>query len=189
MSHKEFSNKFLNTRVNSKDKHKKVPRQLNNFENVPDKIDWRDFNVVTPVKNQGQCVSAAIFAGVGVIESLNAIYNGKLTELSETNVEDCTDHHCNGGFVEDTYNYVLNNGGIDTQIGYPGNGNGTCLYDPKFKGASIDGWIIASNTSETYLQTKVGLYFPVSVGYDASSETSNFTLVVFILTMNVQQIT
>lgn len=170
-SKKEYADTILKAKFFKKHSTKTVdqPKML---KAVPDKIDWRKLNAVTPVKDQGVMGSSAIFAGVAVIESFNAISTGKLNVLSENNVVDCSDR--DGEDVRDTFTYVAYNGGIDTQAGYPGNGNGTCRYNSSTSGAHIDGWMVAPNAGETYLKSVVGTYFPVSIGYDASSEKFQF---------------
>lgn len=72
---------------------------------VPKAFDWRERNVISPVKNQGQCGSCWAFSVVGNIEGLNAIKTGKLNEFSEQELVDCDtlDAGCNGGLPDNAY--------------------------------------------------------------------------------------
>ncbi|GJY27046.1 low-temperature-induced cysteine proteinase-like protein [Tanacetum coccineum] len=81
---------------------------------VPTSLDWRDKGVVTPIKDQGQCV-------VGAIESAHALVTGELIRLSEQELVDCDnfDHGCDGGNMDNAFRWVIKNGGIDTEADYP----------------------------------------------------------------------
>jgi C1A family cysteine protease len=49
---------------------------------LPDSVDWRDKDVITSVKNQGQCGSCWAFATTEMIESYAALAAGSLPVLS-----------------------------------------------------------------------------------------------------------
>lgn len=49
---------------------------------VPEKFDWREKGVVTPVKSQGTCGACWAFSSVECAESMYAISNGTLKVLS-----------------------------------------------------------------------------------------------------------
>ena len=93
----------------------------------PESVDWRSKNVVTPVKNQGQCGSCWSFSTTGGLEGAYYIKNKKLVSFSEQELVSCdkTDNACNGGWMDSAFSWISSNGGLPTEEDYPyvsGNG-------------------------------------------------------------------
>jgi len=149
-----------------------IPRKtvdLAGLVTVPDTVDWNSQGVVTAVKNQGQCGSCWAFSTTGSVESAVAIKTGKLTSLSEQQLVDCStaegNEGCNGGLMDDAFEYVIKNGGICAETSYPYKGaDGTCKScTPVSKIAS---YVDVKANSEASLQAAVAQQ-PVSVAIEA----------------------
>merc|ERR1719183_386935 len=87
---------------------------------------------VTPVKNQAQCGSCWAFSSTGSLEGAMFVATGKLISLSEEDLVQCnsiTDHGCQGGLMDNAFDWVQQNG-ICSEEAYPytsGSGTtGTC---------------------------------------------------------------
>jgi len=84
--------------------------------NLPDSVDWTTKGVVNAVRDQGQCGSCWAFATTANAESVWAIFNGNLLDLSEEYLVDCAsglgyfNMGCNGGNPDSAFKYMINNG-------------------------------------------------------------------------------
>lgn len=64
------------------------------------------------------------------MEGINQIVTGELISLSEQELVDCDTSYnqgCNGGLMDYAFQFIVNNGGIDTEADYPYRGSdGSC---------------------------------------------------------------
>jgi hypothetical protein len=103
-----------------------------NSTKIPESVDWVEAGYVTPVKDQGQCGSCWAFSTTGALEGAYGIKNGKLVSFSEQQLVDCDnrmnggkDHGCNGGYMDNAFEWIKNNKGLCKEEDYPyvsGNG-------------------------------------------------------------------
>jgi len=120
MTAEEYHGLMLGTYVH----HRVVPENFVNqtftVENAPKSVDWRTQGKVNAVKDQGQCGSCYAFSAVQAIESAWAIKTGKLLNLAEQQVVDCdqVDSGCNGGLMDNVFDYVKNAGGLEQTADY-----------------------------------------------------------------------
>ncbi|KAF7803320.1 low-temperature-induced cysteine proteinase-like [Senna tora] len=140
-------------------------------EDVPSSLDWRKRGVVTGVKDQGDCGSCWAFSSTGAMEGINAIVTGDLISLSEQELVNCdtTNDGCDGGLMDYAFEWVIDNGGIDTEADYPYTGlDGTCnIKKEETKVVSIDGYQDVERTDSALLCATAKQ--PISVGIDGSS--------------------
>jgi len=141
---------------------------------LPASVDWRTAGIVTDVKNQGSCGSCWSFSSTGSLEGAHAQATGTLVSLSEENLVDCVlggaDNCETGGWMSQAFDYVISNGGIDTEASYPyvGTDGNPCTYSAANSGATISSYVNITSGSESALQTAAAAR-TVSVAIDASS--------------------
>lgn len=94
------------------------PEALKNLS-LPSSFDWRDQNIMTPVKDQGYCGSCWAFAAVGMFELLIKKSTHYDVDLSEQQVVDCAEGDCeDGGYSSDALDYMRDSGIVLEQY-YP----------------------------------------------------------------------
>ncbi|PNY06010.1 cysteine proteinase rd21a-like protein [Trifolium pratense] len=140
-------------------------------DELPESVDWREKGAVVDVKDQGQCGSCWAFSTVGAVEGINKIVTGDLISLSEQELVDCDKGYnmgCNGGLMDNAFEFIMQNGGIDTEDDYPYRASdNTC--DPNKKNArvvTIDGYEDVPENDEKSLK-KALAFQPVSVAIEA----------------------
>lgn len=143
-------------------------------------VDWREKDVVTPVKNQGKCGSCWAFAAAETLESHYAIATGHLENLSEQQILDCTPNPthcgglggCDGATIELAYVNIMRKGGLSSESSYPytsfnGKNGPICQTSkPVAKMASFS--VIEPNDFYTILVRLVE-HGPLAVSIDASN--------------------
>ncbi|CAL1413889.1 unnamed protein product [Linum trigynum] len=137
---------------------------------LPEKKDWREDGIVSPVKNQGGCGSCWTFSTTGALEAAYAQAFGKGISLSEQQLVDCAgafnNYGCNGGLPSQAFEYIKYNGGLETEAAYPYTGkNGLCKFSAQNIGVQVLNSVNITLGAEDELKQAVGLVRPVSVAF------------------------
>lgn len=171
----EFSNYIhgFNTHASNVNKG---PFYVNHSANLPTHVDWRDNGIVNPIKDQGECGACYAFSALATLESVLAQKTGKLLDLSEQQVVDCDKKNmgCEGGIMDNVWDWIKNNGGIEEYDNYHYHGvRGKCLFNKKDAVAQVTGRINIAPNDEESLLSAVARH-PVSIAIHADTETFQF---------------
>jgi len=138
---------------------------------APNSQDWRTQGFVTPIKDQGQCGSCWSFSSTGSLEGQHFNSTGKLISLSEQQLVDCdsTCYGCNGGLVDNAFDWWIRHGGAVLESDYPYKARDQrCQNSGKQVAATLRSYSNVAKGSESSLKQAAGVVGPVSVAIDAS---------------------
>lgn len=183
LTNDEYRSKYLGVKPGEARRRLSTPKKSDRYvpvsgEALPDSIDWREKGAVVGVKDQGSCGSCWAFSAIAAVEGVNQIVTGDLISLSEQELVDCDTSYnegCNGGLMDYAFEFIINNGGIDTDEDYPYTArDGKCdSYRKNAKVVSIDDYEDVPAYSEVALQKAVTNQ-PVSVAIEAGGMTFQF---------------
>jgi cathepsin L len=146
---------------------------------APTDFDWRTRGAVTAIKNQGQCGSCWSFSATGSTEGAWFLSKNNLVPLSEQNLVDCStaqgNQGCNGGLMDQAFQYIISNSGIDTESSYPytATGPNQCEFQRSNVGSTLSSFHDVPSGSESALLAAC-VITPVSVAIDASHSSFQF---------------
>lgn len=174
----EFSAKFTGGLLHKRPGAAKRLR-VQNTTALPTSVDWEAKGAVTAVKNQEQCGSCWAFSTTGSVEGAWFLSNGTLPSLSEQQLVDCSvpegNQGCNGGLMDQAFQYIIDNKGITTEDAYTytATGPNTCESAGKPVAATLSGFKDVAVGSETALLTAIAQQ-PVSVAVEADQSVFQF---------------
>ena len=146
----------------------------NNITDDPkEQVDWRENNVVTPVKDQKSCGSCWSFSATGALEGAWAIKKNELISFSEQQLLDCSgdygNHGCNGGLPDRAFEYVMDNGiCTEDQVPYSASEQ-SCQTCSSSSDNKIDHCVDVTPLNQNDLKLAVS-NGPVSVAIEADTE-------------------
>ena len=113
---------------------------------------------------------------VASLEGQHFKSTGKLVSLSEQNLVDCSSKFgnmgCDGGLMDQAFQYIKANKGIDTEQSYPYEAqDGRCRFKPANVGATDTGFTDVTSGDESALTGAIASVGPISVAIDASQDS------------------
>ncbi|ENN80810.1 procathepsin L [Dendroctonus ponderosae] len=141
---------------------------LRNSSFISDSVDWRQKEVVTAVKDQGNCGACWAFSATGALEGQLALKYHNLTSISEQQLLDCDkdNNGCSGGTVQEAFEYARKHSLI-SEVLYPYQATqGSCRTGHPGLVRS-GGYVDIAEGNETELQQAVAFIGPVSVAINA----------------------
>ncbi|CAF1377160.1 unnamed protein product [Adineta steineri] len=113
------------------------------------------------------------YSAVGSIEGAYAIKTSKLVSLSEQQLVDCSTKQgnmgCNGGLMTQSFEYLEEAGGIESEDTYPYKGHEeTCTFNTSKVVVKVCGFVNISSGNEDALKQAVALIGPIATAVDAS---------------------
>lgn len=156
-------------------------RELLNVDpdSLPETFDWRDKGCVSDVKDQRKCGACWAFSAAGAVEGAHCAKYGELRNLSEQQMVDCSGPEgnagCNGGEMDDAFQYIIDRGGLCTEEAYPYTATEGPCRDEKCKPVvSVTKFVDVPRKSEKALKAAVALKAPVSVAIQANQTPFQF---------------
>jgi cathepsin L len=149
--------------------------QLTPKDANPASVDWREKNVVTPVKNQQSCGSCWAFSATETVESAYAIASGKLLTLAPQTYVDCVKNPyscggtggCEGATMELAFNLTAQTGiALEDDLPYTGRDSACKEYKAAVK---VTGYVKNPTNDALALETAVATKGPQSITVAASS--------------------
>lgn len=147
------------------------------YRDLPASFDWRTKGVITPVKDQKECVAGWAFSCAGLQESMWAIIKNELVPCSVAQVIDCDwdAHACNGGTNDGGSFFVLYEEEAiwmtEEEYQYQPE-KGTCKFDKTKTHQTFLDLHYALN--ETDMAHMIAEYGVISFGYDCSLSTFTY---------------
>ncbi|XP_039078334.1 procathepsin L-like isoform X1 [Hyaena hyaena] len=173
MTNEEFRHMMLGLKIQKNETGKVLNVSFPSGISVP-VYSRRQMPAISP----GRCASGWAFSATGALEGQMLRKTGRRVSLSVQNLLDCSwpqgNEGCNGGLMSNAFQYVRNNGGLDTEESYPYVGrDGPCKYRPEYSIAKITAFQTIPRREKALL-VALNEMWAISALIDASLDSFRF---------------
>ncbi|WZZ77911.1 hypothetical protein YC2023_098483 [Brassica napus] len=172
LTNDEYRSMYVGSRLKRKSTRTSLRYEARVGDALPESVDWRkeEKDMFVPSRNGGWGDVVVQSPPIGAVEGINKIVTGDLISLSEQELVDCDTSYnegCNGGLMDYAFEFIMNNGGIDTEEDYPYKGvDGRCDQTRKnAKVVTIDSYEDVPANSEESLKKALSNQ-PISVAIE-----------------------
>ena len=171
LTENEFRRKYLNLNINILNTLQYTEVQHTISGKAPEAFNWVDQKALGAVKNQGSCGSCWAFSTVGNLEGLYYIKYGENKRFSEQQLVDCDDKDagCNGGLMENTFEWIKENGGVQLESDYPYKGRDQqCKQDKEKLVVKVDSFVKLDSVDEEVIKEYLYKTGPLAIALNAN---------------------
>lgn len=171
LTENEFRRKYLNLNINILNTLQYTEVQHTISGEAPEAFNWVDQKALGAVKNQGSCGSCWAFSTVGNLEGLYYIKYGENKRFSEQQLVDCDDKDegCNGGLMENTFEWIKENGGVQLESDYPYKGRDQqCKQDKEKLVVKVDSFVKLDSVDEEVIKEYLYKTGPLAIALNAN---------------------
>merc|ERR1712168_1122706 len=146
---------------------------------IPHEFDWRKYDGVSPVKDQGQCGSCWTFSTSGNIEAASRIHLRENNIVSEQQLVDWAqafnNHGCNGGLPSQAFEYIRYAPGIMAEADYPYTAkDGTCQFDASKAVVNVIQSVNLTALDEDEMANALVGYQPISIAFEVVDDFMHY---------------
>jgi C1A family cysteine protease len=147
-------------------------------QTLPSRWDWRDQDVVTGVRAQGECGACYAFASLGSLESQLAMRGEGIWDLSEKNVRDCSygSGKCAGGNIWNVTNHLSRYGAVNESCDPYSPNEAACKTACQPAKVADQLWAFAGTAvpPTSMLKSWLRAYGPLYVSMDSGSNSATW---------------
>ena len=164
----EWENRYANK---SRDWHHECQNKMNvsDVQILPETLDYRDYGIISRIKDQKKCNAGWAFSAITVVESAYAIHRAaKVEQFSEQQLIDCDTKNsgCKNGIESDGIEYLVRVGASPATYKFTGRENDCQRREYPQTKLPFKGCVYLNSENNTQIKKALVKYGPLAVRID-----------------------